>query len=166
MNKQNRARLQALQFAVKRAKLPEYPEHLLTIAPLKDNSANGLTKCIITFLNGSGHFAERINTTGRYQVEKKAKDCHGITRVVEKGKWIPGTGTKGSADISATIDGRSVKIEVKYGADRQSVAQRTYQQLTERAGGLYIIARTFDEFLVWYDSYMAETNQRRREGTV
>ncbi len=31
------------------------------------------------------------------------------------GQWTKGTGTPGSADISATIKGRSVKIEVKYG---------------------------------------------------
>jgi hypothetical protein len=42
-------------------------------------------------------------------------------------QWTKGTSTAGSADISATIKGRSVKIEVKIGKDRQSEAQKKYQ---------------------------------------
>ncbi|KAF2380358.1 hypothetical protein BSN82_16780, partial [Acinetobacter baylyi] len=58
------------------------------------------------------------------------------------GQWTKGTGTPGSADISATIKGRSVKIEVKYGKDRQSQAQKDYQKAIEKAGGTYIIVKT------------------------
>jgi hypothetical protein len=65
-------------------------------------------------------------------------------------QYIPGTSTKGTADISATIKGRSVKIEVKIGKDKQSEAQKQYQSNIERAGGTYIIAKTFSEFMDWY----------------
>jgi hypothetical protein len=58
--------------------------------------------------------------------------------------------TPGSADIAATINGRSVKIEVKHGKDRQSEAQRRYQEAIERAGGLYVIATSFEQFYNWY----------------
>ena len=32
----------------------------------RDDNANALTRCVIDFLNLSGHMAERINCTGRY----------------------------------------------------------------------------------------------------
>jgi hypothetical protein len=72
------------------------------------------------------------------------------------GQWTKGTGTPGSADISATIRGRSVKIEVKYGKDRQSEAQKVYQKMIEDAGGVYYISRTFDDFIEFYDNFIAE----------
>jgi hypothetical protein len=68
--------------------------------------------------------------------------------------WIKGTGTKGSADISATIKGRSVKIEVKYGKDRQSEYQKEYQQAIETAGGVYVIAKDFDSWYVWFNQFV------------
>lgn len=70
-------------------------------------------------------------------------------------QWTKGTGTAGSADISATIKGRSVKIEVKIGKDRQSDAQKKYQEMIERAGGVYIIAKNFDEFVEWYNNFVS-----------
>jgi hypothetical protein len=68
--------------------------------------------------------------------------------------WTKGTGTAGSADISATIKGRSVKIEVKIGKDRQSEAQKRYQENIEKAGGTYYIARNFDDFVEWYENFI------------
>jgi hypothetical protein len=59
--------------------------------------------------------------------------------------------TVGTADISATIRGRSVKIEVKIGRDRQSDAQKRYQASIEAAGGIYYIARNIDDFMQWYN---------------
>ena len=64
--------------------------------------------------------------------------------------WRKSNTTKGSADISATIAGRSVKIEVKIGLDHQSEAQRRYQASIERAGGLYFVAKDFTTFVEWY----------------
>lgn len=154
MNKQNKQRLIDLQMSEAMLNYPMIPGRLLSVPKLNDNNANGLTKCIVTFLNLSGHQAERINTTGSYRPGKQAKDCRGTMIVVEKGKFIPTTGTKGSADISATIKGLSVKIEIKYGKDRMSDNQRSYQQSIERAGGVYIVSHTFDDFLVWYDSFI------------
>ena len=66
--------------------------------------------------------------------------------------WTKGTSTAGSADISATIKGRSVKIEVKYGRDVQSQVQKDYQNKIETAGGIYYIARDFDTFVEWYNT--------------
>jgi hypothetical protein len=78
------------------------------------------------------------------------------TDVVGRVKTIGGiqrtysTTTNGTADISATINGRSVKIEVKIRKDRQSQAQKEYQAAIERAGGIYIVAKDFKSFYEWF----------------
>lgn len=116
-----------------------------------DKTANGLTKCIVHWLNLNGWQAERISTTGRYIDNSKiVTDILGNTKKIGTGKYIKGSGTNGSADISATIKGMSVKIEVKIGNDRQSEAQIVYQKMIERAGGIYFIAKDFDEFIEFY----------------
>lgn len=100
--------------------------------------ANRLTWQIIRFIRSKGGQAERIAVTG-------------LLRKFGNGyKWTHTNMTVGTADISATIQGRSVKIEVKIGKDRQSDAQRLYQQDIERAGGIYYIARDFGTFVEWY----------------
>ena len=68
---------------------------------------------------------------------------------------LRGTSTAGSADISATIKGRSVKIEVKIGKDRQSEAQKRYQENIEKAGGTYYIAKNFDDFVIFFNEFVA-----------
>lgn len=125
---------------------------LLVRPDYTDKTANGLTKCIIHFVRLQGGQAERISTTGR-PIDRRQKytDAIGMQRVIGSIKWIKGTGTKGSADISATIAGRSVKIEVKIGADRQSEAQKQYQADIEKAGGSYYIAKDFTSFVEWYN---------------
>jgi hypothetical protein len=153
MNKENKLLLQALAYADSQRRHPSLPDHARVIRKYNDNGANALTKCITDFLTFSGWQAERINTTGRYVVEKGAKD-EVFNRNFDKGKFIKGTGTRGSADISATIKGRSVKIEVKYGKDRQSQAQKDYQVSIEAAGGVYVIARDFDTWKEWYDNFI------------
>lgn len=107
----------------------------------EDTSANGLTRCIIDFIKLRGGQAERISITG---IPTKKRDVYGNTI------WRTSHMTVGTADISATIHGCSVKIEVKAGADRQSDTQRKYQADIERAGGLYYIARDFESFVEWY----------------
>lgn len=117
----------------------------------RDDTANGLTRCIIDYLHYKGWQAERINTTGiPHDTRQQARDILGRTRTIGSVEWRPSGSTVGSADISATIGGRSVKIEVKIGKDRQSAAQRQYQAAIEQAGGLYYIARSFTDFWKWY----------------
>jgi hypothetical protein len=113
-----------------------------------DKTANGLTRAIIDYINFSGGFAERISTMGRViDTSKIVTNVIGITKSYGGKKFIPGTGTKGSADISATIYGRSVKIEVKIGRDKQSDHQKEYEARTLASGGIYIIARNFEDFI-------------------
>jgi hypothetical protein len=118
----------------------------------RDDSANALTNCIIQFLQLSGHQGERINNTGRrIDTRHTFEDVTGRSRTIGSSHWIKGTGINGTADISGVIAGRSVKVEVKIGRDRQSQAQKNYQKSIENAGGLYVIATSFEQFLSWYN---------------
>jgi hypothetical protein len=128
-------------------KYPAMPINAIALTQWNDNSANALTKSIIGFLQFNNCQAERINTMGVYRKKYRTDG------VAIGGQWTKGTGTPGSADISATIKGRSVKIEVKYGKDRQSDAQKAYQKAIEEAGGVYVIAKDFEGFLQFYEQF-------------
>ncbi len=116
-------------------KHPSVPGHCLPVIKYSDKTANGLTKCIIDFIQYNGGQGERISVVSR----KVA------------GKFVKSTMTKGTADISATIKGLSVKIEVKIGKDRQSEEQKQYEQSIKNAGGYYFIAKDFESFYNWYN---------------
>jgi hypothetical protein len=97
--------------------------------------SNGLTTFIINFLNWSGYRATRINTMGR-QIN---------------GKFIPSATRKGTADISATVKGKSVMIEIKVGADRPRIEQLAEQQRERQAGGIYEFVSTPEQFFILFD---------------
>jgi hypothetical protein len=143
--------LRELSLAESRRRYPNMPEEVRSTRNYTDKTANGLTKCIIDFLRFSGWQAERVSNTGRYiDGSKVVTDVIGSKRRIGSGKWIPGSGQKGTADIAATIWGRSVKIEIKI-RDSQSVFQKQYQLQVEKAGGLYWLVRSFDEFMNYYN---------------
>ena len=146
--------LERLHYEQAKAKNPDF-HHVK--AKFRDDSANSLTTCVISFLKLKGHQAERINTMGRpVDNTRVVTDFTGRRRRIGSVTWMPSGSTPGCADISATINGRSIKIEIKFGHDRQSEAQRKYQKSIENAGGIYIIARTFDQFKSWYDHFMTK----------
>ena len=150
--------LKDLYLEENRKKFPSIPEQCRVTPQYKPKTANGLTRMCIDLLRLSGWQAERISNTGRLiDNSKVAVDCIGRARKIGSTQWIKGTGTNGTADVSATIAGRSVKIEVKM-KDRQSEAQRKYQADVERSGGVYIIVRDFGSFLHWYKHFIADVN--------
>lgn len=155
MNKLNKSKLQALELEVLKEKYPNTPEKYIPLTVWQDNSANSLTKSVIAWVQYMGGQAERISSQGQYREGGKIQVGTGELAHTKQlpGKWTPGQSTKGTADISATIRGRSVKIEIKYKKDRQSEAQKQYQQAIERAGGVYIIVRDFDSFVDWYEQF-------------
>lgn len=155
MNKQSKQRLTDALLAESRQKYPNLPDHARVIKSYSDNSANGLTKCVIKWLELHGCQAERINTMGRMVDKRKiVTDVIGRKGMIGSMTYIPTTGTRGSSDISSIVYGKTVKIEIKYGKDRQSEAQKQYQASVESAGGVYLIVRTFDEFLEWWDNFV------------
>lgn len=142
----------------RRLKSPSMPPNYVIGKKYSDKTANGLENAICDFLNATGSQAERIKNTGR---EIKTKDVNSnLGTILGKSTFIPGTGTNGSADISATIPkhygleviGQSVKIEVKIGYDKQSQHQKEYEQAITKSGGIYYIAKDFTSFVKWYCS--------------
>ena len=54
-------------------------------------------------------------------------------------------GCVGSPDVVACLKGRFVGVECKVGKDRQRPEQRAFAAATDRASGLYILARSVDD---------------------
>ena len=154
MKRTNKDKLNALMMESLKLKYPNMPEAYIPKTEWNDNSANGLTKCVIAWIQFMGGQAERISSQGQYREGAKIQVGSGIMAHTKQlpGKWTPGQSTKGTADISAIIRGRSVKIEIKQ-KDKQSEAQKQYQASIERAGGVYIIVRDFDSFVEWYEKF-------------
>ena len=90
-------------------------------------SANELTKQILQYLILSGHYACRINN-------------------IPGTKYRKGNVTKGVADIlGVTKDGRALAIEIKFDKDRQSDAQKIFEEHYKSRKGIYIIARKLED---------------------
>jgi len=128
------------------------PEHCRPVKKFSDKSANDLTKAIIAYLRDwKDWFAERQSSEGRYRPGKEFTDVIGQKRQLS-GQWLPGQG-KGKADIKAVIRGRSIEIEVKHGADKLRPEQIEYKQRIEKAGGVYIVVKTFEDFIFQIQKY-------------
>ena len=108
------------------------------------STSNGLQQAIIKFLLWNGHRATRVSSAGR----------------MIKGKYIPGSTRKGASDISATVYGKSLMLEIKIGADTPSDHQLREQELEQKAGGVYEFVKTFEEFLKIYDEQTNQTPNR------
>ena len=153
MNKANKTTLVNLALADLKIKYPNVPDHCIPQPKYSDKTANGLTKCIKDFLNLSGYQAERISSMGRMLDKREiVEDCLGRRKQIGSIQYIKGASTNGTADVSATIKGKSVKIEVKIGKDRMSQDQIKYRDAIIRAGGIYFIATDFDMFIEWFNN--------------
>jgi len=125
--------------------LPKFPDV---------TTANGLTQFVVNYLDWSGCYGNRINTMGR--VIKAGRDIQTINGTIKaKTVMIKGSTKKGTADVQAVINGRSLALEIKVGKDRMSEAQLKQQQAVQNAGGYYYVIRDVDTFLATYDKFMA-----------
>lgn len=122
------------------------------IKPYSDKTTNGLTRCIIDFLNFSGHWAVRVNVQGQARIKKIPRYSIFSQKVEysEKVTYTKSTTKRGVPDINSVIDGRSAQIEIKVGADKIRDEQAEQGQRIEAAGGLYFIATDMPLFLEWY----------------
>ena len=143
--------LSELTQAVHDLKMAKYPHaakipHYFPTIPFVANSANSLTRCIEAYIRVTGGYADRINNTGIYDPKT--------------GKWRKSGTRKGIADIMATkkvqYDDRifavPVAIEVKWGKDRLSEDQLKIKAEYEAAGGVYLVARTWEQFIQDYNN--------------
>ena len=115
-------------------KHPDLPPHVLVRKKFKDTTANDLTKTIIwDMYHVRGGVAYRINNGAVYDQKRKI--------------YRKGVQRKGIPDIIGIIDGRFYGIEVKIGKDRQSADQKEIQREILEAGGVYFIAKSYDDYL-------------------
>lgn len=123
--------------------------HLPAIPPIK--TSNGLTKFIVTAVTYNRGNATRVSSAGR-MIDAKEKQPSGTILTVKK--FIPSTTKKGTADVTATICGRSVKWEIKIGNDRPSAYQLAEQKMEQDAGGFYFFVKTPEQFWQQYDEVL------------
>lgn len=126
-----------------------------------DSTSNGLTTCIVDFLNMMECcHAERTGNEGRVlDTRKTFTNAIGQRVTIGSVKRIQSSGQNGKSDISATVLGRSVKIEVKINRDFQSEAQKEYQRQIENAKGYYVIAKDFEGFYNWFTDKFKKANE-------
>lgn len=156
--------LTELEAKQRHAKNPFFPFAYLARTKYTDKTANGLTKCIVDFLNLSGHQAERIRSEGRMvDNTKQYTDILGHRKTIGSIKYIKASSQNGTADISATIKvnvmgqivGIACKWEVKM-RDKQSDAQKQYEARITEAGGKYFLVHNWKEFFSQYQSVLDE----------
>lgn len=104
----------------------------------RDDSANGLTKAIIRFIELNGGFVTRLTSEGSWRPNLQ--------------RWIPSTQKKGLPDIYALFKSQTIFIEVKIGKDRLSIHQEQIKDQVQYQGAKYFIARDFTTFKNWFDN--------------
>lgn len=115
-------------------KHPDLPPFALVKKRFKDTTANELTKTIIFDMYWvRGGVAYRINNGAVYDQKRKV--------------YRKGVQRRGIPDIIGIIDGRFFGIEVKIGKDRQSEHQKEIEEEINNAGGVYFIAKSYDDYL-------------------
>lgn len=154
---------QSWQEALKRLKLADmekrYPTAFIAsggynqrIKPYSDTTTNGLTRCLLDFLNFSGHWAVRVNVQGQPRIKKIPRYSIFTEKVEysEKVTYTKSMTAKGTPDIDSIIFGKAAKIEVKVGKDKIRNEQVEQGARIEAAGGLYFVATDMPLFLEWY----------------
>lgn len=100
----------------------------------KPETANQITRNVLRIVNYQpGCVAYRINNVGIWDEAKQ------VYRKANTEKGIP--------DILGAANGRFLAIEVKAGNDKMSEDQKKRKFEIERAGGIFIEARSTDNFI-------------------
>lgn len=152
-------RLRELIRIKNRLKYPNIPERHLPEPNVYTSSKpeKRELKRIVAWINASGDIAKIVDNKGiRMDNRKSYTDTLGHHRIIGSVNYRPSDIPNGWSDIEATINGRTVYIELKreykVGKDRQSVAQKEFQKRVEAAGAVYIIVSSFENFITWWDN--------------
>lgn len=124
----------------------------------KQSPANALTDAVMEYMRLLGCAVARINTTGVYDEQA--------------GRYRFSGATKGVEDVTCTMPvfvqghklGVTVAVEVKIGRDTMSEAQHKRKDNVERAGGYYIVAKTFDQFKQDVDTLRGKLGAVAKDG--
>lgn len=153
--------LKVLYLDYSRQRYPNLPEAARVVPAFTDKNTQGLTKCTYTFLKLKGCHVERTGCEGRVIDNRKTfNDVLGNVKTIGSIKRVYSSSMRGTSDLKAIINGRFVAIEIKCEAtkDRQSEAQKEYQKQIETAGGVYVIATSFDQFYNWFNNTFCDGN--------
>ena len=118
---------------------PNFPAKYIPRSNYSDRDANGLTRCIVDYLNFSGHFATRLQSTGTYRDDLN--------------KFVPSQQRAGMPDVLAVVDGRALFVEVKVGRDTLSQPQKQTITTLEQAGAWVYVAHSFEGFADWFTAH-------------
>lgn len=136
----------------KRIDSPSIPANYIVGTKYKETCANDIEKAIERFAKVVGFLAERTKTQGRQMDAKYINTSLGRVQVSAP-KYVTSTSRKGSSDMKLLIPNIGyVACEIKFGRDTQKPDQVKYQKDVEKNGGIYIIVKTFEEFIIWYVS--------------
>lgn len=105
----------------------------------KTETANELTWRIVKYVQGKGHFATRLQSTGTYRDDLK--------------KFVPSQQRAGLPDVLAIVDGLTAFVEVKAGKDRLSEVQKETIKVLLQAGAFVFVAHSFEEFENWFTAH-------------
>ena len=118
---------------------PNFPANYIPRSKYSDRDANGLTRCIVDYLNYSGHFATRLQSTGQYRADLK--------------RFIGSQQRAGLPDVFAVVEGRAVFAEVKIGRDSLSQTQKDTISDLENAGAACHVSKDFQGFYDWFTAH-------------
>jgi hypothetical protein len=141
-----------------RYKWPNVPDHARTYPSYfsKSTTTNGLTACIIKYIELLGWSAERTGNEGRIIDNTKiVTDTVGMKRTIGSVDRIKSSGKKGTSDVKAVIQGRFVAIEIKNSKtrDRMSKVQEQYKRQIEKSGGIYHVITDLESGIEWLDKF-------------
>lgn len=144
------------------------PRLVASPKPFNLTKTNDLERAVCRWFELKGYKAERVKVQGRL-IGSDVVTYNTITgkrQTIDKAKYVPSTGAKGTADISVTCRNKegavmSLRIEVKngYTNDRVRPDQIKYKQQHEASGGTYIIIHYFSEFIEWAKENVLLTNK-------
>lgn len=114
-----------------------------TIKKLVPATTKNLTDAVVNYINLSGGFAFRVNTSGTYSESKR--------------RWIRSGAKKGASDIMGTCNGHSFYIEIKNKEtnDVPSDDQLQFEKDVKRVGAFHIFAKDFEEAKLFFE-YVTE----------
>jgi hypothetical protein len=130
-------RLNNLAYQNKIEQHPTMPIKAVVKEKFTDKDTNSLTRCIMAFMKLKNHYIVRINTQGQVR---------GNIRTYS-------TTQKGTSDLHGIINSIHISIELKMKGDTQSKDQEETQRQVEKAGGIYLLIRSFEQFYKFYQEF-------------
>jgi hypothetical protein len=138
-----------------------YFSHRLKVK--KPSTAAQLENLIAEYTSLSGGFSTNIYSGGRERTSKThVTDVIGRKNSITETKYLPSVVMKGHSDMIISYKGYVLYLEIKLGKDRQSEAQKIFQQLVESKGSPYRIVHTLGEYEQLFTKFMNHIDNKNK----